>query len=213
MLKSLIISVALFSLVGCQTAMYSAMEKVGFHKRDILVDRVEDARDAQDDAQQQFTSALDELSTLINFDGGDIEDVYNTLNDQYIASQDAADNVSKRIGKIEHVAAALFDEWEEEITQYTSDSFKRSSQQQLRSTKRSYAKLVKSMRRSESKMAPVLNSLKDNVLYLKHNLNASAINAIGLEFKTLQKEIKVLVNEVNSSIAESNKFIEQLNTK
>jgi nitrogen fixation-related uncharacterized protein len=31
---------------GCSKAYYGAMEKVGIHKRDILVDRVEGARDA-----------------------------------------------------------------------------------------------------------------------------------------------------------------------
>ncbi|MDY0291763.1 MAG: DUF2959 family protein, partial [Desulfuromonadaceae bacterium] len=31
-------------LLGCQSTYYAAMEKIGMHKRDILVDRVEQAR-------------------------------------------------------------------------------------------------------------------------------------------------------------------------
>ncbi|MDZ7902736.1 MAG: DUF2959 family protein [Rheinheimera sp.] len=58
-------------LTGCSTAYYAAMEKVGVHKRDILVDRVEEARDAQLESQQEFKDALDELSQLIKFHGGD----------------------------------------------------------------------------------------------------------------------------------------------
>jgi len=211
MFKHLSFVVVLLTLSGCQGMYYDAMEKVGVHKRDILVDRVESARDAQDEAQEEFKSALEELSSVINFDGGDIQSVYETLNDQYVASKDAAEQVTSKIDKIEDVAQALFEEWEQEITQYKSAKFKQSSQSQLRQTKVSYAKLVRSMRRSEQKMAPVLTSLNDNVLFLKHNLNASAINAIGLEFKSLQQEIKILVNEVNKSIAESNKFIDELN--
>ena len=34
-------------LTGCSTVYYNTMEKLGFEKRDILVDRVENARDAQ----------------------------------------------------------------------------------------------------------------------------------------------------------------------
>lgn len=211
MFKHLSFLVVLLSLAGCQSAYYNAMEKVGIHKRDILVDRVESARDAQGEAQEEFKSALEELSSVINFDGGDIQSVYNTLNDQYLSSKEAAEQVSTKIDKIESVAQAVFEEWEQEITQYSSAKFKQTSQSQLRQTKLSYAKLVRSMRRSEQKMAPVLISLNDNVLFLKHNLNASAINAIGLEFKSLQKEIKILVSEVNKSIAESNKFIDELN--
>ncbi len=37
-------------LLGCQSAMYRALETVGIEKRDILVDRVSEARDAQEAA-------------------------------------------------------------------------------------------------------------------------------------------------------------------
>lgn len=38
-------------LGGCSSAYYKTMENFGVEKRDILVDRVEEARDAQDDAR------------------------------------------------------------------------------------------------------------------------------------------------------------------
>lgn len=118
--------------------------------------------------------------------------------------------VSKRIDSVESVAQALFDEWEDEIDQYTSAMFKRNSTKQLNDTKRLYARMLRSMHQSEKKMDPVLAALNDNVLYLKHNLNANAVNAIEVEFKQLKQEIAVLIKEVNQSIAESNKFIETL---
>ena len=201
------------TLTGCQSAYYNAWEKVGVHKRDILVDRVEDARDTQQEAQQQFKSALEELTTLINFDGGDIQQAYDTISTQYEASQATADRLSGRIDKIESVADALFEEWQDEIGQYSNAKLSRLSQQQLSQTQRSYSKLLSSMRRSEQKMQPVLASLKDNILYMKHNLNAQAIRAISVEFASLKKEIELLVTEVNRSIEESNKFIEAMNSQ
>ena len=50
---------AVLLIAGCGNPYYGAMEKVGVHKRDIMVDRVESARDAQQDAQEQFKSALE----------------------------------------------------------------------------------------------------------------------------------------------------------
>ncbi len=67
------------------------------------------------------------------------------------------------------------------------------------------------MRSAESKMEPVLSSLHDNVLYLKHNLNAQAVTAIKGEFTNLKRDIKVLMDDMNKSIEDSNKFIEQMN--
>ena len=194
-------------LTGCQSAYYGAMEKVGYHKRDIMVDRVEDARESQEEAQKQFSSALEEMQALLNHDGGDLESAYNKAKDEYESSQDAADDVSNRIEKVEDVADALFNEWQTEIGEISKASLRRSSENKLRETQRSYEQLVRTMKRAESKMAPVLTAMKDNMLYLKHNLNAQAIGAIKGEFASLQTDISGLIKEMNKSIEESNKFI------
>lgn len=60
-------------------------------------------------------------------------------------------------------------------------------------------------------MGPVLAALKDNVLYLKHNLNAQAVSAIKGEFNNLKRDIQSLMTDMNKSIADSNQFIEQMN--
>lgn len=198
------------SLTACQTAYYSAMEKVGVHKRDIMLDRVEGAQTAQEDAQEQFKSALEQLSTLITFDGGDLAEQYEITEQQYEASQAAADEVSDKIQSIENVSEALFEEWETEIEQYSNASLKRNSQTKLTSTKRQYTALIKSMNKAKSKMDPVLATLKDNTLYLKHNLNARAIGALEGEYKVLQKDVAVLIKEMNKSITQSQKFIDLL---
>jgi len=200
----------LVSLSACQSAYYSAMEKVGVHKRDIMLDRVGDAKESQQQAQQQFKSALDQLSQLIKFDGGDLEAQYELINDQYEASKKSADEVSKRIAKIEDVAQALFDEWADEITQYSSEKLKRQSELKLKQTERRYHKLIQVMNKAESKMAPVLAALKDNSLYLKHNLNAQAIGALQGEYNSIKKDVESLVNEMNTAIEQSQHFIDLL---
>ena len=199
------------ALSGCQSAYYSAMEKVGVHKRDILIDRVEETKESQEESQEEFQSALERLTTLINFDGGELQDAYNQLNDDYESSLKAADDVTTNINKVEDVAEALFDEWSDELEQYKSASLKRESSKKLNSTKRQFDQLLRSMRSAESKMEPVLSSLHDNVLYLKHNLNAQAVTAIKGEFTNLKRDIKILMDDMNKSIEDSNKFIEQMN--
>lgn len=197
-------------LSGCQSAYYGAMEKVGYHKRDIMVDRVKDAKESQEDAQKEFSSALEEMQALLNHDGGNLEKAYNKAKDEYESAQSAADNVSNRIKKVEDVAEALFDEWQDEIGEISKASLRRNSEAKLKETRRAYGQLIKSMHRAESKMPPILTAMKDNMLYLKHNLNAQAIGAIKGEFASLQTDISGLIKEMNKSINESNKFIESL---
>lgn len=209
MKKLILVSLIIF-VTGCQSAYYAAWEKVGVEKRDILVDRVEDAKESQEDAQQQFSSALDEFSQLINFNGGDLQDVYEQLKDQFEASEGSATTLSTRINKVESVAEALFDEWEDELEKYTNANLKRQSHKQLKDTQRRYTSLVRTMRKAEGTMEPILSALRDNVLYLKHNLNASAVGALQGEFDGIKKEINQLILEMNKAISESNSFISSM---
>jgi hypothetical protein len=122
--KVLTVFTLFLGLSACQNAYYAAMEKVGQHKRDILVSRVEEANESQQEAQQQFTSALAHLSDLIAFDGGDLSEHYQISKSQYENSSAIAEEVSKRISAIEGVSSALFDEWQDEIDQFSNTSLK-----------------------------------------------------------------------------------------
>ncbi|MFK8046998.1 MAG: DUF2959 domain-containing protein [Halioglobus sp.] len=194
-------------LSACQSAYYGAAEKIGYHKRDILVDRVEDSREAQQEAEEQFQSALEQLSLLVNFDGGDLEDIYEDMNEEYEEAEEAADEVRSRIKAIENVAKALFSEWEDEIEQYSSNRLKADSRQKLAETQKRYQGMIVVLHKSERKMDPVLSALKDNVLYLKHNLNARAVASLKVEFKSIESDIDILIQEMRKAIASSDEFI------
>lgn len=206
----IILLTLLIAITGCQSAYYSAMEKVGKHKRDILIDRVESANDSQKEAKEEFKNALEQFSALINFDGGELQQQYEISNDQYQASKVAAEDVTARINAIEDVAEALFNEWHNELEQFTSQSLKRQSQARYRETQRRYSSLINSMRTAEKRMKPVLNALKDNMLFLKHNLNARAIGELKTEYKLIKQDVEQLISEMNSSIAKSQTFIDSL---
>lgn len=197
-------------LGGCQSTYYNAMEKVGIHKRDIMVDRIEDTQSAQEQAQEQFQSALEQFQSVINFDGGDLETAYNDLNAEYEDSLSAAEKVRDRIASVQSVSDALFDEWEEELSLYKSDSLRRASSQKLKDTRRQYQRMMVSLEKSEQRMQPVLDAFQDQVLYLKHNLNARAISALKGEFNTIKADIDRLISDMQVSIDQSQQFIKAL---
>ena len=201
---------AVISLTACETVVYDALEKVGYHKRDILIDRIDAAQASQTEGQEQFKSALEQFKSVINFDGGDLEVTYDQLNDEYEASVDAADEIHERIDSVKNVADALFDEWQEELEQYSNASLRRDSERQLKDTRRRYSKVLGAMRRAENAIDPVLASLKDNTLYLKHNLNARAIASLKNELGTVDNDVNALLTAMQQAINESNAFIDEL---
>ena len=202
--------IVLIAAMGCSTAYYSTWEMLGKEKRDLLRSNVEDVRDDQQKAADQFESALDRLRQLYDVDAGELEDMYDKLNADYEKSKDRADDLSDQIDKIDSIANDLFDEWEEEIGEISSTDLQAKSRQKLSESKASYASLEAALRKSEASMEPVLTQLNDNVLYLKHNLNAAAVGGLEGEAAKIEADIGTLIADMEASIAEADRFLQTL---
>lgn len=209
-LLSLPVLLSMLALTSCQTPYYAAMEKVGVHKRDILIDRVEQGKEAQQEAKEQFASALERFSALTDFDGGSLQVTYDRLNRELERSEKRAAEVSSRIDAIEDVSKALFREWAQEIDEYQNESYRRISEEQLEQTRDRYDELIRVMKRAEASIAPVLVTFRDQVLFLKHNLNAQAIASLGEQSVLLKSDVTALLQEMEASIAEADAFISSM---
>lgn len=187
------------------------MENVfGYEKRELFKKSVNSLQTEQKQAQQEFKDAMTRLKELYAFKGGELEAVYEKVKTSYDRCVTEAKDVRGRIDSMEDIAGSMFKEWEQEIAQYTNPNLANASRDQLKATKERYAQLVKTVRTAEGAMQPVLNQLKDNVLFLKHNLNASAIGSLQGEASQIQGQIEQLLARMNASIAESDNFIKTL---
>jgi hypothetical protein len=209
------VAVALATTVfcSCQSIYYDAMEKVGVHKRDILVDRVQSARDSQADAKEQFKDALEQFSAVVHFEGGKLEEKYNKLSREFERCSSGAEEVKERVAKVESVANALFKEWKSELRKYTSRELRDASERQLRTTRDKYDTMIASMHKAAKTMDPILGAFQDQVLFLKHNLNARAIASIQQEAARVEADVARLIKDMEASIAEADAFIREMGTE
>jgi hypothetical protein len=201
---------ALLFLAACSSAYYSAYEKFGVYKRDLLKKNVIAARDEQKQAQEEFKDALTRLKEITNFEGGELEKRYRGLQADYDDAASQVNAVHERIEKVEDVAKDLFAEWEKEIQEIGTESLRATSRRQLRDTRDRYGEMIAALKKAESSMDPVLRQLKDYVLALKHSLNAQAVAALKGESANIQIEINRLIQDMNRSIAQADEFVKQL---
>ncbi len=206
----LLLLLPLFGATGCSSTGIAIRESLGTPKREQLVDRVEETREAQEDAKTQFASTLEDLQALSGFDGGELEAAYKRLDSQLDRAESRAERVRDKIRSVDRVATALFNEWEDELDEYATESLRNASARQLDETKQRFGDLLFAMRKAESKMAPVLAAFGDQVLFLKHNLNARAIASLDSTLGELEDEIAVLIGDMEASIAEANAFIDEM---
>jgi Skp family chaperone for outer membrane proteins len=202
--------VLLLTTAACASTYYRALEQLGVEKRDLLVKRVAAAQGSQKEAQQEFRSALEQFQSVVDFEGGELQARYEALSEAFEDSRSQAADVRKRIDSVESVAGALFEEWEDELDRYQDDALRERSAEQLSETQRRYDGLIEAMNAAAERMDPVLELFEDQVLFLKHNLNAKAIGSLEDERSTIEERVAVLIDAMESSIREAERFIKEM---
>ncbi len=193
------------------TIYYQSRELfLGHHKRDIVVIQVEQACNSLKGTRDQFENALEQFKDIVNVEESTLEQKYNLLQRQFEFCKSRTEDVSARIAAIEEVSESLFDEWEEELKEYNSRALRSSSRKQLKASRKQYSLLIKTMRKAESRIHPVLSAFKDQVLFLKHNINAQAIAALQHEFVTIGIDISLLIEAMEITINEASQFVSTL---
>jgi chromosome segregation ATPase len=203
---------AALALSGCQTTYYKAMRTLGKEKRDILVSRIKDAKKDQQQTSDQIKTTMESFQQLTGFKGGSLEKSYNRLNSEYEKANGQANKLHDRVQSIDQVSQDLFKEWQGEINEMDNRKLKTQSAGMLRDARIRQAAYLRSMHKTEDQMTPVLRAFHDQVLFLKHNLNARAIGSLKNTSASIQDDVTVLLASMDGSMQEADKLIASLDT-
>ncbi len=66
------------------------------------------------------------------------------------------------------------------------------------------------MKQAEGKMEPAPAAFRDQVLFLKHNLNAQAIQSLSDIVLEIDEDVAALIADIEASIAEADEFMAAL---
>lgn len=188
-------------------AQYSAYETIGIEKRDLFKKQVAKVKEAQDDSKEEFQDALSQLKKVYGVDGGNLEKEYRKLKDSYDDANEEANQVRSDIARLDTIAEDLFREWEKEISEITNADLRAKSIARRNETRTKYNAYFTQLKASEKRMSPVLKKFNDQVLYLKHNLNANAIAGLKSEATRIESDISALIQEMNQSIQKADELI------
>lgn len=197
-------------LLGCTSTYYKAMQTLGKEKRDILVQRVKDSKKDQEQTKEQLKTTMETFQELTGFKGGDLEKSYKKLNGEYERAEGQANKLRDRINSIDKVSDDLFSEWQKEIDQMGNATLKNRSAAMLRDAKDREGAYMKAMRKTETQMTPVLRAFHDQVLFLKHNLNARAVGSLKGTAASINTDVSSVMKGIDNSMQEADKLIASL---
>jgi Protein of unknown function (DUF2959) len=207
----LVLLAATLALAGCTTIFYKTMRTLGKEKRDILVSRVKDAKKDQEQTKEKLKTTMENFQAITGFQGGSLEKNYKRLNSSYEDANNQASKLHDKIESIDQVSKDLFKEWQGEINDMKNPKLKAQSATLLRNAKTRQAAYMVAMRKTEDKIAPVLTAFHDQVLFLKHNLNARAIGSLKDTTTSIQSNVADLIQSIDDSSAEADNLINTLN--
>lgn len=161
------------------------------------------------EARSQLQSALEKFSQFLSVEEDHLLPLYRELRALLQESERRAGRVSAHIDEIERLSKALFAEWEEELKLYRNKTLRAKSRQKLQQTRKRCRSFLTAMRRAERQMAPVLDLFRDQVLFLKHHLNARAVSALRHELRLVERDVSGLIASMDRSIQEARLLLDQ----
>ena len=197
-------------LTGCKSFYYDALEHTGIHKRDLLMQRIEKVRDAQMAAQKQFETTLLEYRSVVLFQSGDLSKRQTQLEEDYRAAQLRARNVRYHLQGVDSVADDLFSEWKSELKDYRTAELRRAAEADYDRTRQQYATLREQLNETEARLQPLLDLLGDQMLSLRHSLNARTLTQSPDAYTQLEQDMKRLSEEMTRANNQADMFIRRL---
>lgn len=197
-------------LSSCSTIYYNFWETLGREKRDLLKSEMLSADSSHTEVKEELEDSLHRIRSEYDFKEGSLEKTYDSLSADYEDISSRSNELSDNIDKSEDIANDLFSEWRKEALSLNKRKYRKDSLTKLKKTKISFNDTLSSMRHVEKNMRKILKQYKDQVTYIKHNLNAKVIGSLQLEMKSISSEMEKLIVQIDRSKSKAKKFISKL---
>jgi len=156
------------------------------------------------DTKLQLQKTMDVYNSLMADDATDRQKLYKSL-------QKEMENTDKRRAKIEEEAAkmrsaadTLFGQWADSTAAIESADLRRKSEDRLNATKASYDEIGTVGKKAADLYGPFMKDLQDQVTFLGHDLNPSAVASLKPEAAKLNEKANALIAEIDDTITTAN---------
>lgn len=200
--------VLILGSLGCNNSLvYDLQETMGTPKRQVLLSRVQDARDSMKESKKVFTSAMQQFGSVFKESGSKLENKYKILKGEYDACNTKASELRSHIASVKSIGQVLFQEWQKELDQFTNEQMRKLSEVKMQQTREKYVTMIDSMDRVSARITPVMTSMNDQLLNIKHSLNALIVVSLEEELVQLRGQMDNLMAEIDASVNHCNAFI------
>ncbi len=169
----------------------------GHKETDRLIKKAEQMQKDLETATAQAHKTMDHYNAIMKGGMGDTRKIYKDLTKSIEDTEKRAANVSKRVEEMEVEAHAFFGEWTQSLQEITSEDLKKRGQDRLNQTRVHFGEILSAGRRAGAEFTPFMGALKDQVVYMGYDLNASAVASLSEDAKKLNAQADKLFASID----------------
>jgi len=152
----------------------------------------------------QLQKTLDAYNALMADDAKDRKKLYKDLQKEMEATDKRRARIDEESTKMKTEADALFKQWADSTAAIENADLRARSEERLNATKASYAEIETVGQRAAELYGPFMKDLQDQVTFLGHDLNPSAVASLKPEAKKINEQAGELMRRIDDTISTAN---------
>jgi hypothetical protein len=205
--SALLVMVALLITVP---GVVQAQQSPGFKETDKLISRAQSTISQIRSTKLQTEATLDGYNAIIDGKVPDNRKAYKSLVKDIQKCENQADKVGNRVVAMQEAASTYFGNWEASSAAITSDHLRAKGEARLKETQANYDEILKAAQKAGDEFKPFITNLHDQVTFLGHDLNPSAIADLKDEAEALNSKGSKVFSAVDDTIEVATKYTNSL---
>ena len=202
-------------LSSCRSSGYSSsLNLSGSENREQLAQSVRRTVESQIETKNEFVDAfhrLEALGTPLPPEAEtDVEELYVALQDQVDRCVRSFNETKREIETLEREGAELFQGWNAELEQFTSQGLRARSEARMNDARRRLEALLGRLWNGQDQMEGLLLSFHDYVLFFNHNLSAPSLATLEGENEALEEAVQSLETLLDGTLQDGQSFVDYL---
>ena len=203
------------NLIGCMVlggllaSVSSAVAQEGHRQTDRLISRADRALRSIGEAKEQLQTTLEIYNSIFE-GGGDTRRIHRDLTRAIDRSEDRREDVRRRVADMESEAHTFFAQWMKSLDEISSESLRQRSQARLNEARVRYGEILTEGRTASAMFEPLMGALRDQVVFLGHDLNPSAIASLKPDAEKLNAQAESLLSGIERTQRKISGYIASL---
>ncbi len=208
LMVAIVMVALLFSISGVANAQSS-----GHKLTDKLISRAQNLTSSIRATNLQVKKTLESYNYIIDGKASDPRAEYKKLVKDLRRSERAREDVRDKVEAMEKAAAAYFGDWEASQAGFHSDEMRAKSEARLAETKQNYGKIFDAGNTASDNFNSFIAQMDDQIRYLGHDLNPSAIADLADEAAELNEQANEFFTSITETLKTAVQYTDSLKPK